>query len=344
MTLTVLLGILWLVVVPFGLGVAPCRLLPKEYRMPGMVFAIGYLIMMALFECVYLPALLLHMHFRTLCLIFRLIVGFFSLSSVIYGAKELHTLRMPRISPFLIVFVLAVIAECVARWFQGVTDGDDAYFIGTAVNAYFGNQIYNVNPYTGFESSLDIRHALSAGGIWVAYLANCIRLHPAITAHIVYADIAIILHNIIVYHIGQALFIKEEGKASVFALFFVLFDVFGHISYYTPATFLLIRAWQGKSVVVNFCIPFALFLILMMIRDEMTLRQWKEKVVLYGILSGCVMVAAFGLATTGLLLLPPFTLASAAIAGIYRKRISVVLSAIIACVPVGLMSILFLVL
>ena len=172
MILTVLLGILWLVVVPFGLGVAPCRLLPKEYRMPGMVFAIGYLIMMALFECVYLPALLLHMHFRTLCLIFRLIVGFFSLSSVIYGAKELHTLRMPRISPFLIVFVLAVIAECVARWFQGVTDGDDAYFIGTAVNAYFGNQIYNVNPYTGFESSLDIRHALSAGGLWVAYLAN----------------------------------------------------------------------------------------------------------------------------------------------------------------------------
>jgi len=41
MILTVFLGILWLLVVPFGLGIAPCRFLPKEYRMPG-IFISGY--------------------------------------------------------------------------------------------------------------------------------------------------------------------------------------------------------------------------------------------------------------------------------------------------------------
>ena len=344
MILTIFLGIFWLMLVPFGLGIAPSRLLPKEYRMPGMIFAIGYLIMMALFECVYLPALLLHMHFQTLCLIFRLSVGFLSLASVIFGAKEITTYRFPKMNPFMIVFIVMVILQCVARWFQGVTDGDDAYFLGTAVNAYFGNQINNVDPYTGFQTTLDIRHALSPGGIWVAYLANCIKLHPAITAHIVYADIAIILHNIVIYHIGQALLIKDEHKAALFAVFFGLFDIFGHLSYLTPATFFITRTWQGKSVVVNFCIPFALFLMLMLIRDELTVKQWKEKLVLYGILSGCTMLAGFTLATTGLILLPPFILIGAVFVSIYRKKISAMLPAVLACVPVGLMSILFVIL
>ena len=57
MLTTIFLGILWLLVIPFGLGIFPSKLLKKENRYPGLILVIGYLVMMALFECLYLPAL-----------------------------------------------------------------------------------------------------------------------------------------------------------------------------------------------------------------------------------------------------------------------------------------------
>ena len=341
MVWTVLLGILWLIAVPFGLGVLPCRLLEKKYRSPGMIFVVGCLIMMALFECEYLPALLLGMHFKTLCLIFRLSAGFLSLCFVIIGFRDFKNLKFPKMHPFFIVFLVLVTLQCIARCFQGVTDGDDAFFLGTAVNSYFGDSIYILDPYTGFETGLDVRHALSPGGVYLAYIANCIRLHPAVTAHIVYADLMLILHYITFYNIGKLLFPEKEENAALFADFVCVFDVFGNISLFTGATFLITRTWQGKSVIANLCIPFAFLLLLLLIRSEETGKMWKEKRLFYGIMAASTMLAALNCATSGLLLLPPMLLFGSIPASNHRKKGSIVLTTLIACIPVGLIAVLY---
>lgn len=341
MILTVILGILWLMVIPFGLGIFPCSLLPKKYCCPGVIFAVGYLIMMALFECEYLPALFLGLSFKNLCLIFRLSVGLLSLIFYILGWRDIKSITFPKITPFFIIFTVLVILQCVARLFQGVTDGDDAFFLGTAVNSYFDNSMYVLDPYTGFETGLDVRHAISPGGVFLAFLSNCIKLHPAITAHIVYADILIVLHYIVYFNIGRLLFREKEENASLFGIFICFFDVFGNISLYTPATFLITRTWQGKSVIANFCIPFAFLLLLILIREEENSRIWRKKRLLYGILSACTMLAALTNATTGALLLPPMLLIGSAVVGIGRKKISPVITTLIATVPIGMLAVLY---
>ena len=341
MILTIILGILWLRVIPFGLGIFPCSLLPKKYRSPGMIFVVGYLIMMALFECEYLPALFLGMSFKTLCLIFRLSIGFLSLAFYILGFKDFKSITFPKMHPFFIAFILLVILQCVARWFQGVTDGDDAFFLGTAVNSYFGNSMYVLDPYTGFETGLDVRHAISPGGVYLAYLSNCIKIHPAITAHIVYADILLVLHYIVYYGIGRVLFEKKEENAALFAGFICVFDVFGNISFYTSATFLLTRTWQGKSVIANLCIPFAFWLLLVLMKEEETNKMWKAKRLFYSIMAAATMLAALTNATTGALLLPPMFLIGAAFVSIGRKKISPIVTTCIAAVPIGMLVLLY---
>lgn len=306
-----------------------------------MIFAVGYLIMMALFECEYLPALFLGMHFSTLCMIFRISAGLLSLSFAILGAKGLKDLTYPKVNVYFILFLVLVTLQCVARWFQGVTDGDDAFFLGTAVNSYFGNTMYVLDPYTGFATGLDVRHALSPGGIFVAYLANCLKLHPAIVAHIVYADFMIILHNIVYYRIGLLLFPKEEKYGSLFACLVCIFDVFGNISLLTPATFLITRTWQGKSVIANFCIPFAFLLMLIAAQKELTNRQWKKTRVFYAVAAGACCLAAVCQATTGLVLLPGLFVTGCVVLFAIRKKPSVFFATLLAVLPAGLIGVIF---
>ena len=347
MILKIFMGILWLLVIPFGLGILPCRLLPKKYRSPGLIFAVGYLVMMALFECEYLPALFLGMKFSKLCLMFKLSAGFLSLAFTILGVKDLKSVTFPKWNVFMIIFTVMVVLQCVARWFQGVTDGDDAYFLGTAVSTYFGNRMYLLDPYTGFVTGLDVRHALSPGGVFIAYLSNCMKVHPAITAHIVFADIAIILHYIVYYNIGRILFEEKEKKDKyipLFGCFVCIFDVYGAVSLYTPATFLLSRTWQGKSVIANFCIPAAFLLLLLFIRKEETNRQWKEKLAFYVIMTVCTTLSALTMATTGLMIMPVVFVIGAVIMAIYRKKISLFLFTLLSLVPIGAMGVLFMML
>ena len=306
-----------------------------------MIFAVGYLVMMALFECEYLPALFLEMHFSTLCLIFRITAGLTALCFTILGAKGLKDLTYPKINVYFILFLGLVTLQCVARWFQGVTDGDDAFFLGTAVNSYFGNSMYLLDPYTGFSTGLDVRHALSPGGVFVAYMANCLKLHPAIVAHIVFADLMIILHNIVYYRIGTLLFPKEEKYGALFADLVCIFDVFGNISLFTPATFLITRTWQGKSVVANFCIPFAFLLMLILAQKELTSKQWKKTRLFYGIAAAACCLAAVCMATTGLMLLSGLFVSGSVVLFAIRKKPSVFVTTILALLPVGLIGVLF---
>lgn len=308
-----------------------------------MIFALGCLLMMALFECEYLPALFMGMRFRTLCTVFRITAGLLSLIFAILGAPEWKSLSFPKWNVFFIAFVLLVLLQCVARWFQGVTDGDDAYFIGTAVNTYYGNRMYVLDPYKGFHTGLDIRHALSPGGVYLAFLSNCIKLHPAITAHIVFADLMLIVHYIVFFNIGKVLF-DEAKHSSLFACIICVFDVFGNYSLFTPATFLITRTWQGKSVIANICIPFAVYLLLLLSKKEETGKMWKEKRLFYTIGAAVAMLGSVTMATSGLLLLPPMFLLGAVILSIYRKKWSIIVTTLIASLPSLAVGVLFMVL
>jgi hypothetical protein len=320
---TIFLGILWLLVVPFGLGIFPSKMLKKEYRFPGLILLIGYLIMMGLFECIYLPSLLLGIRFNTLCLLFRLLIGVLTLASVVFGIKDFKTFSLPKKNIWIILFAVLIAVQCVARWFQGVTDGDDAYFLGTALNAYTSNTMYYLDPYTGMATGLDMRHAFSAGGVFLAFLSNCIKLHPAITAHIIYADILLILHYICFYHIGRLLFPDKEENAGLFGCMVCVFDVFGYISIFTPAAFLLTRTWQGKSVIANICIPFVFYLLLLMLREDVTGKQFRTKRLFFAIFSFTVMAASLCMAGTGPTLLLPLLGVGSLVVALHKKKISV---------------------
>ena len=67
----------------------------------------------------------------------------------------------------------------------GHYDGDDAYYIATAVLTDTFDTMYLRDAYTGYIYPLDVRHAFSPTPIYQAWLSRLSGIAPAVVAHTV---------------------------------------------------------------------------------------------------------------------------------------------------------------
>lgn len=342
--LQVLLAFFWLLLVPFGSGLWLTSKLPKENQSIGMIFLNGYLIMIAFFQCFYLGFLVMgSTSFKLLTLVFGiLIVAFAGISSVL-GRKVLKEccpkLRNKEAILLKIIFAIFLIAQVVMRLLQQVFDGDDAFYIATAVNSYTSGTMNYINPYTGMVAGeLDMRHAFAAAPTWLAFLSKVTMIHPAIMGHSVLAPVLIFLHYLIILQVGEVLFKDKKNEKYLFASLVALFNMYGYVSIYTAQTFFLTRTWQGKSIFANLFLP-VLLLALLWLGDKA--KDVKVENVLY-LVVGILMFAGSSMTTMAVVLLPMVFMLGVLFLTIYRKEPWMLLKGGLTCLPVLMVGLLYL--
>lgn len=342
MFLSILLVIVWLVLVPFGLGLFLTSFFDEKYRTPGLVLLNGFFVMTALFQIIYIFALWRDFTFGTLAIVFGIVCFLAMIISVIMGYHIIPELKHPKADFFFILFTFLIIAQIVMRVLQKVYDGDDAFFITMATTTLQSNRIFTIEPYTGWEvGTLDARHAFAGAPVFVAFLSKVTGLHPLIMAHEFYGSFLIVVYYCLVYKTGDVLFSKEEDRkwVSVFAVMASVFTIFGNISSYVPQTFMLMRTWQGKAVLCNLCIP-AAFLLLIMI--AMTAKEEKVKASYY-VAMGIVAFSSTTMSTSGSVFVPAIVIVGTLILSFTRKCGKTVLFGTISQIPAIMMGVLYLI-
>lgn len=220
-------------------------------------------------------------------------------------------------------------------------DGDDAYYVAVSAATESSDTMYQVLPYTGFGTELDIRHCLAPFPIWIAYLAKVSGMRTAMTAHVVLPVVLIAMAYAVFYLIGAKLFPKKDGKLPLFLVFVQLLVLFGNYSIQTVENFLIARSRQGKAALGSIVIPFVLFLLLLLC--EKLQRQKKPSPMLYLLMAAAAIAGCLCTAMAALLMCVLIGVTGMTVAVVY-ERYRTLLPLAFVCMPCVCFALLYLIL
>ena len=300
--ISILQLLLWLLVVPFCIGLLFNFILPEFRRTVGITFILGYLVYMAVFEVIAIVSMtkVVYSAFTYCRRSFIIAVLFLAAFGIARSIRilndgdgkflalfpgeahaDIRDLLNPRTDPktykadytlesrvywgiFFAIMAFQMIMSIVMASF----DGDDAYYVVESLLAQQADVMNTILPYTGMSTSLDIRHALAVITMWIAFVAKLSGIHATIVSHSIIPLFFIPLVYLAYVEIGRILFRSRQQIIPVFMIVVSLLLTFGNVSIYTPATFFLMRTWQGKALVSNLVFPLILWLFLWMFEDS----------------------------------------------------------------------------
>lgn len=267
--------VLLLGVAPLGTGLLINSIMEKDNKSLGTSYISGFLVLLAVFQLLAVPIVFLEpFGFGKIVKIFNVLITILTGGGII---SSLHIWRregwvfqekllLKKKSNVEIIQWLLVFIFIGFQIFMAVTyasfDGDDAYYVAHSLATNETDTLYRILPYTGYSTSLDMRHAMAMFPIWIAYLARMSGIHATILSHTVLPIFLIPITYCIYYEIGKVLFRDKEEQLPTYMIYICILQIFGNVSIYTNATFFLTRTWQGKSMFANVVIP-AVFMTLL---------------------------------------------------------------------------------
>lgn len=349
MVIIKILGIiLWLVLIPFCLGLIPIQWIPEKKRNLGVVYISGYLIMFSLCWLVTVPAILLvkYNSFLVMVRLFTVLIGIAVLLGIGLTGWAVKKKKWVSLKPGLgfkeisleekiewVLFLGLLFFQLYKAFTLTSFDGDDAEYVAQSLITQQSNTMYLIQPYTGGTTSLDVRHSLAVLPIWIAYIGRMTGIHTTILAHSVIPFIFIPLVYLVYFEIGKHLLRKKKEFLPAFMVFMVLIQIFGNVSIYTSETFFLTRTWQGKAMAANFVIPVIIWLLLWIFdKDEKEDRSRGQAFSLWSLLWLANMTA--GVCTSMIVFLCAMMVAAIAFWMMFaEKKFSVFVKAGIVCIP-----------
>ena len=293
--------LLWLLIMPFCVGLLVNFILPRSRRTVGITFILGYLVYMGVFEVVAIGCMLgatfsAFTYCRRIFIAIMVILAILgivrSLLKLSHGEKNYLTLfpgeahadvfdlMSPRSDPgfykldyseesiiYWGIFFAIMVFQMVMSVVMASFDGDDAYYVVESLLAQQADVMNTILPYTGTSTSLDIRHALAVITMWIAFVAKESGIHATIVSHSVMPLFFIPLVYLVYVEIGRVLFRARQQVIPVFMIIVSFLLMFGNVSIYTPATFMFMRTWQGKALVSNLVFPLIIWIFLWMFEE-----------------------------------------------------------------------------
>lgn len=342
--------ILWLILIPFFMGLLPAMLMNKKARTPGCIFVSGYLVMFALFELIGIPvAITVTYHsFSLLSNIFAAAALLLSALGVIAALKknkkgdglilfDRENLKAYNLEEklYFLLFFLLVGFQLYMVFTRASFDGDDAYYGVQGLIAQQQDTLYRINPYTGRSSPLDERHVMALIPVWEAFIGRMSGIHATIIAHSVAPLVLLPLTYLVYFQIGKKLFSGRYGLLPVFMIIMALFQLFGNVSIYTNETFLLTRTWQGKSVAGNVMIPAVFWIFLCLFErsgnEEGDTKASGQKA--FYLLLACLNLAAGISSSLAVLLTSLLTAGLGVLFAIRKRKFSIFIKAGLTCIP-----------
>ncbi|MBE5823684.1 MAG: hypothetical protein E7308_06400 [Butyrivibrio sp.] len=368
--------VLWMLIVPFCVGLLVNFILPRSRRTVGITFILGYLVYMGIFEVVAIACMtkVTYSAFTYCRKIFIICVAVLAVAGIVRsvmkfreGEKnylalfpgEAHAdvfdLMSPRSNPgfykldysketiiMWVIFFVIMAFQMVMAVIMASFDGDDAYYVVESLLAQQADVMNTILPYTGTSTSLDMRHALAAITMWIAFVAKESGIHATVLSHSIMPLFFIPLVYLVYVEIGRVLFRAKQQVIPVFMIIVAFLLMFGNVSIYTPATFFLMRTWQGKALVANLVFPLIFWIFLWMFEEagstpppnrrekewEQPRRDWCPWIELFfvNMLSG--MCSSLGVIFgSGLIALLTLILL------VYTRKVRVLLGAMLCIVP-----------
>lgn len=336
-------GILMLLVlpVPFFLGMIPVKYMNSLQRTPAMTYVCGWFVSFFVFELVAIPFILLEKSFTMLVITYTVIITILVLYSAWTGrgvllkfAKRIKRIKgMPLLVRFgwLLAFLM-IGAQMLYAVLYEYYDGDDAYYIATAVLTNTFDTMYLRDAYSGYIYPLDVRHAFSPTPVYQAWLSRLSGIAPAAVAHTVLAPVWLLFMYCIYAQIGNRLFPVSRDPAKdkrnyrpVFLILISIWFAFGNISLYTAETFAMTRTWQGKGMMAGMVLP-ALFLCLLYLAgNKISKGTW--------MLFLCVILSAVFATSIAFMLIPTIVGVAAVLTGFKKKSLKTAVLMCVCCIP-----------
>lgn len=321
--------LLWLIYIPFLIG-GYFTVKENDYLKR---YAYGMISIFALFEIIAVPVIFLRISLKWLTFLWGMsCLGIIAVGvikkkiSLLPGKWKLswlHQLKHVRLAACIAVSFIIFQTLYVVTHMH--IDDDDAWYVGTAVTAYFTNTIYQINPYTGLAMELlPPDYALSPYPVFWAVIGKLTFTHPAIIMHTIAPAFLIPLSYLAYYFAAAIFFRKNKADISLFMLFLSVFHLFANFSTRSVSTFMLFRIWQGKATLCSFILPLTLYIFMSCI-----IKQRKEDWVLLFI----VVLSGTMVSSMGVLLMPVLISALTTVLVFVRRNIKIGIKAMVCILP-----------
>lgn len=245
----------------------------------------GFVVMVALFQIIATPAILLKWKFNTLAALYSVIFLATISVSLYVSLKNREKNKLKEYIKKLygqtkgvLLFLIAVMAifQIFCSTYLNHTDADDGYFVTVSNMAIENNEIELEGNYvyTGMPAEkISVRPEISAWELFIGYIAKLSDMHPAILTHSILPALLIMLSYMAVYNIGDKIFENKKSK-QLFIFFYMLLNLFGGYAVYSTGCFLLLRIWQGKVMLANFAIPLLIGNCIDIYKEKDTIHIW----------------------------------------------------------------------
>lgn len=362
--------IFFIVVLPYLLGMLPVSFQHEKNCVkddnnrievktkPGMILIAGWFFMFALFQLIAVPVIILQQSFTLLVILYDIVlcivlaITFVKAKGIM--AQQVHLLQNMWKKPPKIhwsVEKVGFIAGCVIAigllLFQlGATfclehyDGDDSYYVAASVATDLYDTMYVRDNYTGYQFTLESRHALSPIPIFIAWLTRMTGVHSTILCHSILGPFWIALMYLIYWQLADRLCGEKKHDKPWFMVFLMLWFLFGNVSIYTTETFALTRIWQGKGLLGALVIPTMFLCLFDIYRNLSADRKSRGE---YFLLVCCVFTAVMA-TTTSIFLVPIFLGMAALLFAIRFKRFRYFIQICLTTLPALIYGVMYIVL
>ena len=139
------------------------------------------------------------------------------------------------------------------------TDADDSRFGVNIVDILRTHRMFITDPGTGeiigHWYGEVVRDVISPWAVFIAYCSYLLRIHPTIMFHFIVPIFIYLCVYSVYWNLSRQLIGDEVIYRGLFICFMTVLNTYGYASVYTSETFLMIRLWQGKSIVTGLGIP-----------------------------------------------------------------------------------------
>ena len=340
--------ILLVTVVPFLLGTIPVKYMNSFQRTPAMAYLCGWFVSFAVFELVSVPFILLERSFTEVVIVYSVVTIGLLGGSVWFGRetiKQIFSLRLwkkrfeemswwTRLGWLAVLFLIGI--QMVHAVVFEYYDGDDSYYVAQSILTQAFDSMYVRDSYTGYNYSLDIRHALSPTPVYIAWLSEISGIHVAIISHTVLAVVWLGLMYCVYGQLGKRMLAKNKEWQPLFLIFIAVWFLFGNISIYTSETFIMTRTWQGKGLMAGVILPALLLDLIYLADNKPKPGNW--------ILFLAIILSAVFSTSVAFMLIPTVVGLAAVLIGWQKKSAKTVLLMGAGCLPCIILAFVYLVL
>lgn len=296
------------------IGAALLESLKIEYD-KTLAISTGLIVVFTLVEITSLPFMLNSGNAETLFSLFS-IIGLFifavSLIYLFYYKKKYSLLKfklnkLP--SVIFLIFIGIVILQTIIPTAFARFDGDDAFYIAVSTSIETTKKIFMNNPSIGLDKfPFPPNYKFASYEILITYISRIISFDPVVVYHTLLPLIFIPTYYVANYALAKALFPYSKKKQEVFVLVVALLSLFDGYSNYTPSSFILLKAWMGKSITINICFPVLLAYFIKAFKSEEKKKNYDSyrHNFKYFFMLALVLIAGVCTSAVGLYLLPVF--------------------------------------